>query len=138
MHNNFKDILDFVRCIKIFDNTFDESRICSLAQEALINGRLRLNSAEYLILSWINYVPLKAIQKYKKIHKLALGREINHYMSNPDDYYFYPQNSEEDVLEMQKFLNAVEKMRGVGITWTIKFTKKCGHYSNLSDPKLSL
>lgn len=136
LKKDFRDILAFVKCIKIFEPTLDQSKICSLAQDALINGRLRMNSDEYLILSWINRVPLRAIQKYKKIHKLTVCNNIKKYMENPDDFYFYPRNPTEDVLHMQDFLNAVEKTRGVGITWTTKFTRNFGHYSNRSEPKL--
>jgi hypothetical protein len=60
LHNNFRDILDFVRLMKFFGE-FNESRVCSLAQDALINRYLNLNSAEYLILCWLNHVPLKAM-----------------------------------------------------------------------------
>jgi hypothetical protein len=134
LHNNFRDILDFVRLMKFFGE-FNESRVCSLAQDALINRYLHLNSAEYLILCWLNHVPLKAIQKYKHIPNHTLDREIQNYMKDPDQYFFYPRKTEEETLEIERFVNAVEQMRGVGITWLVKRTKNYGHYSNRWDPK---
>ena len=138
LRNNFKDILDFIKCIKIFDSTFNESKIASLAQDALINRRLHMNFEEYLILSWINKVPLRAIQKYRKIHKLTVTQHIKKYTTHPEDYYFYPRNPKSDIMYMKAFLDAVETMRGVGITWTTKFNRNFGHYSNRSEPTLLL
>jgi hypothetical protein len=129
IRQNFSDILEFTKIIKIFNRKIDQSKICSLAQDALMNGKLKMNTDEYMLLCWKNYVPLRVIRKYnKKIYSQSLNRNIKHYKENPDDYFFYPKNSKEDDMLIKQFVEAVEKMKGVGITWTMPFTKNAGHY----------
>jgi hypothetical protein len=137
MHQNFKDILDFIKAISFFDKTLDISKTASLAQDALINRRFQINFEEYVLLGWLHNVPHTAFHKYRKIHKLTICRLIQDYMKNPDKYYFYARNQPEDIIYMQQFVNAVDKMRGVGVTWTYKFSRRTKNYSNRWEPKLS-
>lgn len=130
LHNNFRDILNFVKCVKIFNDNFDESLICSITQEALMTRKLQINKDEYVILTWINRVPLKAVQKYGKIHKRTLGMAVERYTKNPDIYYFAPRNSTENVMQMKNFLEAVKIMKEVGLAWTEIATRNSGKYLN--------
>jgi hypothetical protein len=135
-HHNFKDILAFVKCVKIFGDEFNESRICSLAQAALLNQYLKINRDEFIVLCWMHRIPLKAVRKYdKKIYSQTYNRLVKQYKTNPADFYFYPRNKEEDIIEIQKFINTIDNMKGVGITWTLEPSKRFGRGFKLSESK---
>lgn len=112
LRNNILDVMQNIDYLSGLGK-YNAEAVKEYAQEIIASPRTRPTKEEAILLCRTHDVPIKTIRQRFTIHLKTLYNLFNTY--SEEQFTFYPRFSEKQNEQIQLYVDAVNKLKGVGI-----------------------